>query len=141
MVCKVVGVCFSVAGGLICGKEGPLVHTGSVVAVILCELKNDKKTYGFPELNRFNNDREKRDFVSIGAAAGVSAAFGAPLGGVLFSLEEASTFWSVSLTWRTFLSSMLSSFILNILSSAWKGQPLSKKYKKYFNKKALITLV
>jgi len=33
LVCKVLGVCFSVAGGLICGKEGPLVHTGSVVAV------------------------------------------------------------------------------------------------------------
>ena len=39
---------------------------------------------------RFSNECKRRELFSAAAAAGVSTAFGAPLGGVLFSLEEAT---------------------------------------------------
>ena len=92
LVCKVVGVLFSVGGGLCVGKEGPMVHTGAVVAA---NVSHGWRGCGVKHWKSFRNDTDKRNFVSGGCAAGVAAAFGAPIGGVLFSLEEASSFWSL----------------------------------------------
>lgn len=108
LVCKVVGVLFSVAAGLPVGKEGPMVHSGAVVAA---GISQGKTRWGgmdtsFSKFSDFRNDREKRDFVACGAAAGVASAFGAPIGGVLFSLEEGASYWSTKLTWRAFFCAM-----------------------------------
>lgn len=64
---------------------------------------------------RLRGDREQRDFISSGAAAGISAAFGAPIGGVLFALEDVSTAWSRELTWRSFFGCMISALTVNLI--------------------------
>lgn len=62
LVCKVVGVTFSVAAGLPVGKEGPMVHSGSVVAAGISQGRT--KFWGvdtsFSKFSDFRNDREKR---------------------------------------------------------------------------------
>uniref|UniRef100_A0A2K5CF22 Chloride channel protein n=1 Tax=Aotus nancymaae TaxID=37293 RepID=A0A2K5CF22_AOTNA len=117
LLCKILGVLFSVAGGLFVGKEGPMIHSGSVVGAGLPQFQSislRKIQLNFPY---FRSDRDKRDFVSAGAAAGVAAAFGAPIGGTLFSLEEGSSFWNQGLTWKVLFCSMSATFTLNFFRS------------------------
>jgi len=92
----------SVAAGLSVGKEGPMVHITICIGIcplfvkltILnpsslyfkhCNIGNIL-SYLFPKYGR--NEAKKREILSAAAASGVSVAFGAPIGGVLFSLEE-----------------------------------------------------
>jgi chloride channel 7 len=125
---KAIGVITSVSGGLACGKEGPMIHCGSVIAAGISQGKTTSFKKDFKIFKHFREDKEKRDFVSAGAAAGVAAAFGAPVGGVLFSLEEGASFWNQSLTWKIFFCSMMSTFTLNIVMSVYRGKPGELSY-------------
>lgn len=78
LVVKSFGLVFSTASGLCVGKEGPMVH-------ICCCLGNTIAKC-FPKYGK--NEAKKREILSAAAAAAISVAFGAPVGGVLFSLEE-----------------------------------------------------
>lgn len=94
----------AVSAGLSLGKEGPMVHIACCVGesslVVFSwftqhlifhqcvSLLGNILSYLFPKYGR--NEAKKREILSAAAAAGVSVAFGAPIGGVLFSLEEVS---------------------------------------------------
>ncbi|XP_064813912.1 H(+)/Cl(-) exchange transporter 7 [Oncorhynchus masou masou] len=123
LVVKVCGVICSVALGLVVSREGPMIHSGAVVAAGVSQGRSTSLKKDFKIFEYFRRDTEKRDFVSAGAAAGVSAAFGAPVGGVLFSLEEGASFWNQMLTWRIFFASMISTFTLNFFLSIYNNKP------------------
>lgn len=46
----------------------------------------------------------------------------------MFSLEEGSSFWNQSLTWRIFFASVISTFTLNAVLSAYHGVPGNLNY-------------
>lgn len=111
------GIIFSCCTCLPLGKEGPMVHIGAVIASGLSQGKTS--FFGVnTSYQDFRNDKEKRDFVACGAAAGVAAAFASPIGGVLFSLEEGSSFWSTKLTWRCFFCAMATLFTIYTVNTA-----------------------
>ncbi|PPQ79064.1 hypothetical protein CVT26_003969 [Gymnopilus dilepis] len=103
LLIKALGLALAVASGLSLGKEGPLVHVACCVAYFLSRL--------FKEFR--HNEAQKRKILAAAAAAGVSVAFGSPLGGVLFGLEELDTFANESdVMWRGFVASAVAAVSL-----------------------------
>ncbi|XP_077210288.1 chloride channel D isoform X3 [Tasmannia lanceolata] len=105
LIGKIFGSIGSVGGGLALGKEGPLVHIGACIASLLGQGGSTKYHLSSRWLQVFKSDRDRRDLVTCGCAAGVAAAFRAPVGGVLFALEEVTSWWRSQLMWRVFFTS------------------------------------
>ena len=57
----------------------------------------------------------------MGAASGVAAAFHAPIGGILFALEEVSSFWDPHLTVYTFFMVTSAAYTVALWSGGFLG--------------------
>ncbi|CAO3617171.1 unnamed protein product [Cunninghamella echinulata] len=109
---KSIGNIFSTSAGLTCGKEGPFVHLACSVGNIFCRF--------FPKFNK--NESKRREILSAAAAAGVSVAFGAPIGGVLFSLEEVSYYFPIKTMIRSYCCAMVAATVLKIFDPFGTGK-------------------
>ncbi|KAG0492244.1 hypothetical protein HPP92_005642 [Vanilla planifolia] len=99
------GSIFGVSAGFVVGKEGPMVHTGACIANLLGQGGSQKYHLTCRWLRYFKNDRDRRDLITCGAAAGVAAAFRAPVGGVAKcpSVENIFTTAVVAVVLRAFI--------------------------------------
>ncbi len=87
------------------GKDAPLIHLSCCLANYLCQW--------FPKF-RYDEAR-KRELLSAASAAGVATAFGAPIGGVLLSLEGLSTFFPSKTMLRSFFCALIASVTVQFL--------------------------
>ncbi|KAI2626675.1 chloride channel [Hypoxylon sp. NC1633] len=106
LIIKSIGLILSVASGLSLGKEGPYVHIATCIGNICCRM--------FSKYDR--NDGKRREVLSAAAAAGVVVAFGAPLGGVLFGLEEVAYYFPAKTLFRTFFCCIVAALSLKFLN-------------------------
>ncbi|KAJ3732092.1 Cl-channel protein [Lentinula guzmanii] len=106
LLIKALGLALAVASGLSLGKEGPLVHVACCMAYMLSRFFKQFK----------HSEAQKRKLLAAAAAAGVSVAFGSPLGGVIFCLEELDTFALESdVMWRGFVASAIAAVSLQYI--------------------------
>jgi chloride channel 3/4/5 len=99
-------VCAS--GGLLLGYEGPLIHIScGVINFVIDEFASHFKVF-----QNLKNEATRREIISIGFVIGISLAFGAPIGGLLFSVENLKLGTKFnSLMWNGFVCSSLATFI------------------------------
>ena len=110
LITKIIGVTLAVSSRLCIGKEGPLAHIGSIMALLPVYLPVES-------FKTLRNDNVKRQLIAAGGSAGVAAAFGAPIGGALFAYEmsKPTSFWTFSMIWKTFITCSFSVLLLGIL--------------------------
>lgn len=75
LIARFIGGIIGALFGLSVGREGPSVHIGAAVAQPISKRVAD-------------DELEDRILLTSGAAAGLSAAFSAPISGMVFALEE-----------------------------------------------------
>ncbi len=98
IIAKMIGCALAIGGGLALGREGPSIQLGSMVGKGVSRAGHRLLT-------------EERLLITCGAGAGLSAAFGAPLAGAIFSLEELHRNFSAEVLLSTMAASAASEFV------------------------------
>ncbi|KXX83388.1 H(+)/Cl(-) exchange transporter 3 [Madurella mycetomatis] len=112
LIIKSVALPLAIGSGLSIGKEGPSVHyavcTGNVISRLFAKYRR--------------NASKTREVLSACAAAGVAVAFGSPIGGVLFSLEEMSSQFPLKTMWRSYFCALVATAVLAAMNPFRTGQ-------------------
>ncbi|KAK4226376.1 putative chloride channel protein [Podospora fimiseda] len=109
---KSIALPLAIGSGLSVGKEGPSVHYAVCTGNVISKLFNKYR----------QNASKTREILSACAAAGVAVAFGSPIGGVLFSLEEMSSYFPLKTMWRSYFCALVATAVLAAMNPFRTGQ-------------------
>jgi CIC family chloride channel protein len=103
MLVKFIGGALAIGGGLALGREGPTVQLGGTAgAAVASWLKA--------------GTRERLILIAAGAGAGLTAAFNAPLAGVIFVLEEVQKDFRQAVFGSVFIAAAVSDIVARFAS-------------------------
>ncbi|KAM4758400.1 chloride channel protein ClC-Ka isoform 1-T1 [Cyanocitta cristata] len=108
---KVVGLtCTLVCGStLFLGKVGPYVHLSAMAAAYLGKMRTTVT-------REYENKFKQHEMLVAAQAVGVATVFGAPISGVLFSIEVMSPHFAVRDYWRGFFAATCGAFMFRLLA-------------------------
>ncbi|XP_066974020.1 chloride channel protein 2-like isoform X2 [Macrobrachium rosenbergii] len=109
LVAKLIGLTAILGASMPLGKEGPFVHVGSIVAMLMSKALSSLK--GIQD-----NESRTTEMLVAGCAVGVSCSFASPIGGVLLSIEVTSVYFVVRSFWRGFFASICSAMMFRLLA-------------------------
>ncbi|XP_066535226.1 chloride channel protein 2-like [Hoplias malabaricus] len=126
LLAKLVGLTCALGSGMPLGKESPFVHIGSICGA---------------QLSRFaayigkvkENESQRIELLITGCAVGIACCFGSPVGGVLYSIEMASSFIMVSNYWKGLFAATIGAFVFRFLP-VWSGydETITPLFKTWF---------
>ena len=112
LLIKSLALPLSIGSGLSVGKEGPSVHYAVCTGNVISQL-----------FNKYRRSATKtREVLCACAAAGVAVAFGSPIGGVLFSLEEMAGYFPLKTLWRSYFCALVATAVLAAMNPFRTGQ-------------------
>lgn len=111
MAAKTIGMICSVPSGIAIGPEGPIIHISALIAHWTSKVAQELEKKIMPSHAFTSRESEERDFLATGAACGICTAFRAPLAGVMFVVEEASSFFTTTHLEFTFLACLVSYWV------------------------------
>ncbi|NXY91314.1 CLCKB protein, partial [Alcedo cyanopectus] len=108
---KVVGLTCTLACGstVFLGKVGPFVHLSAMAAAYLGKMRTSVT-------GEYENKFKQNEMLVAAQAVGVATVFGAPISGVLFSIEVMSSHFAVRDYWRGFFAASCGAFMFRLLA-------------------------
>lgn len=112
-----VGICLVITATMPFGREGPSVHIGACAASAALNAVPWRARLGWQP-----SPEERRQILQLGSAAGVAAAFNAPIGGLLYVMEEVASSLPPDYVWRAMLAAGTAVGSAQILYAANEGR-------------------
>lgn len=109
LVSKLFGLTATLGSGMPLGKEGPFIHISSMYSVLLSRLVAQFQGI-------YKNEVRATEMMAAACALGVACCFGAPIGGVLFTVEVTTSYYYVRNYWRAFYAAVWGTTIIRLLA-------------------------
>lgn len=104
IVVKFLGGLLALGSGLVMGREGPTLQMGGSLGALAARFLG-------------SDTRSRQILIAAGAAAGLSAAFNAPLAGLIFVLEEVQRDFDPAM----FAAAMMASLVADVIGRLISG--------------------